>query len=148
MQSSALKAGRLLNATSRKKNCPIYQKFLLYTNFSKMLRLIVNNKKPLRCGEAKFFGIENTCKNTDLHKLIEKAKESYESNGNAISEREILDYQLSRYACCLIAINGSPQKKAVALAQTYFAVKTRQQELTEEESRRLTENQRRLITRR
>ena len=53
----------------------------------------------------------NTVKNTDLHKLIEKTKESCESSGNAISEREILDDQLSRYACHLIAMNGSPQKK-------------------------------------
>lgn len=99
-----------------------------------------------------------------FHKLIEKAKEACEGSGNAISdhfiqsdkmvslgsgsEREVVDYQLSRYACYLIAMNGSPRKKAIALAQTYFAVKTRQQELTEEEYQRLTEDQKRLITRR
>lgn len=96
--------------------------------------------------------------------IIEKAKEACKGSGNAVSdhfiqvdkmvalgsgsEREILDYQLSRYACYLIAMNGSPRKKAIALAQTYFAVKTRQQELTEEEYQRLTEDQKRLITRR
>ena len=96
--------------------------------------------------------------------IIEKAKEACKGSGNAVLEhfpevrktiampksasKEILDYKLSRYACYLIAMNGSPSKKAIALAQTYFAVKTRQQELTEEEYQRLTEDQKRLITRR
>ena len=95
--------------------------------------------------------------------IIEKAKEACEGSGNAVadhflqtgkmvslgsgSEREVIDYQLSRYACYLIAMNGSPRKKAIALAQTYFAVRTRQQELTEEEYQRLTEDQKRLIAR-
>lgn len=47
------------------------------------------------------------------------------------AERELDDYQLSRYACYLIVQNGDPRKKVIALGQTYFAVKTRQQELIE-----------------
>lgn len=47
------------------------------------------------------------------------------------AERELDDVQLSRYACYLIVQNGNPHKKVIALGQSYFAVKTRQQELIE-----------------
>lgn len=46
--------------------------------------------------------------------------------------REIDDMRLSRYACYLVTQNGDARKKAVAFGQTYFAIQTRRQELSDQ----------------
>lgn len=93
---------------------------------------------------------------------IERAKTACEKSGHRMQDhfadvgkmvrlgsgakREIEDIALSRYACYLIVMNGDSRKEVIALGQTYFAVKTRQQELIEDYDR-LTEEQKRLAIR-
>ena len=63
------------------------------------------------------------------------------------AKRKVEDYKLSRYACYLIVMNGNPKKEIIALGQTYFAIQTRKQELTEQEYNNLTEDEKRLYRR-
>ena len=97
----------------------------------------------------------------NFEKVIDKAKEACENSGNVeishftdvskmvesgVADIPVRDIQLSRYACYLIAQNGDPRKETIALAQTYFAVQTRRQEL-QDQFNQLTEDQRRLAIR-
>lgn len=62
------------------------------------------------------------------------------------AERKMDSYKLSRYACYLIVMNGDPRKEVIALGQTYFAVKTRQKEISDTMSQ-LSEDEKRLAIR-
>jgi len=109
------------------------QKVLEYKdwrNFNKVIdRAIIsaNNSFP----NQNFWGVEVTTPINSGRGKIEMAK----------------DYKLSRYACYLIAQNGDPRKEVIALAQTYFAIQTRKQELSEKEYHELTEDEKRFYQR-
>ena len=70
----------------------------------------------------------------DTGKLIKMAKDAV---------RKIDDYNLDRYACYLIAQNGDSSKKEIAFAQTYFAIQTRNQEI----SQNLSNDEKRVLAR-
>ena len=97
-------------------------------------------------------------------KVLNKAKEACENSGfkvneqlvetNRLSKRNnnatanIQDYKLSRYICYLIVQNADPSKEVVALGQTYFAIQTRKQEITEQEYDSLSDDDKRFYQRR
>lgn len=95
--------------------------------------------------------------------VIKKAQKSCRNSGNTVldhfvgadkmvqigsgAQRLQKDYKLTRYACYLIAQNGDSRKKVIARAQTYFAVQTRKQEISEKEYSSLTEEEKRFYQR-
>lgn len=94
-----------------------------------------------------------------INKAIEACKNSNINTSNHFAgvgktikmpkgaEKVVEDFKLTRYACYLIAQNGDSRKKTIALAQTYFAVQTRKQEITRQEYEQLSEDEKRLYTR-
>ena len=109
------------------------QKVLEYTEWRKFVGVI---KKAINSCKTSNYVASDHFVGTD--KMINLGKGG---------QREVPDYKLSRYACYLIAQNGDSRKKVIALAQTYFAIQTRKQELLEEEYNSLTEDEKRFYQR-
>ena len=97
--------------------------------------------------------------------VIDKAQEACDNSGHPSTnhfdevikmvgvgsgaKREIQDFKLSRYACYLIVQNADPSKPVIANGQTYFAIQTRRQELSDDQNfARLSEDEKRLMLRR
>ena len=106
---------------------------LQYSNWQNFEKII--NKAKMSCQNSDISVFEHF---TDVSKTIKMPKGA---------EKTILDYKLTRYACYLIAQNGDSRKKVIALAQTYFAVQTRKQEISEKEYSMLTEDEKRFYQR-
>lgn len=88
-----------------------------------------------------------SCKNSNI-----KVDDHFANVGKMVdigsnTKRITKDYRLTRYACYLIAQNGDSRKEVIALAQTYFAIQTRKQELSEKEYNELTEDGKRIYRR-
>ena len=90
---------------------------------------------------------KTSCKNSDISVFEHFTDVSKTIKMPKGAEKTILDYKLTRYACYLIAQNGDSRKKVIALAQTYFAVQTRKQEISEKEYSMLTEDEKRFYQR-
>ena len=109
------------------------QKVLEYKDWRNFLKVL--NKAKEACINSKINVAEQ---------LVEVNRLSKRNNTATIN---IQDYKLSRYMCYLIVENADSSKEVVALGQTYFAVKTRQQEISEKEYSELTEDEKRLYQR-
>ncbi|NGX49901.1 MAG: hypothetical protein K940chlam5_01508 [Candidatus Anoxychlamydiales bacterium] len=96
--------------------------------------------------------------------VIEKAKVACKNSGHDIEDhfedtlemvrigsgalRKLPNIKLSRYACYLIVQNGDPSKRVIANGQTYFAIQTRRQELSDNVTfQQLKEEEKRLFLR-
>ena len=109
------------------------QTALDYKKWQKFINVIENAKTA--CEQSKFITDDHF---TQVGKMVDIGSKT---------SRSIVDYKLSRYACYLIVQNSDPRKEVVALGQTYFAVQTRRQELTEKEYSMLTEEEKRFYQR-
>ena len=106
---------------------------LQYTKWQNFEKII--DKAKTTCKNSNFDILDHF---TDTSKMVLIGSGAY---------RKQIDYKLTRYACYLIAQNGDSRKKVIALAQTYFAVQTRKQEINEKDYNMLTEDEKRFYQR-
>lgn len=102
-------------------------KLLEYSEYRHFLPVIEKVKESL------------TSLNEDIENHIEDMLDMVEIGSGAARELESL--KLSRFACYIAVQNADPTKPNVALGQAYFAIKTRQKELIEEEQQRLIQSE-------
>mgnify|MGYP004616019697 FL=1 len=114
--------------------------------FARELQLVLDYKEW-----RKFEGVVQramkACKNSDINDLDHFVGADKMVQIGSGAERMQKDYKLTRYACYLVAQNGDPRKEVIALAQTYFAIQTRKQEISEKEYSLLTEDEKRFYQR-
>lgn len=100
-----------------------------WENFAKVI-----DRAKLACNNSGF----------EIRDHFPEVRKMVEIGSNTV--RELLDYELSRYACYLIVQNGDPRKEVIALGQTYFAIQTRRQEVADYFNQ-LDEDNKRLVIR-
>jgi len=105
------------------------QKILGYASWEKFQNAINRAKKSFETSKiTKYYNINDHFR--QAVKLIRAGKGA---------ERPVVDFELSKYACYLIAQNGDPDKLEIAQAQAYFNIQTFRQEqfqsMSDEEKR-------------
>ena len=105
-------------------------KYAKWENFKKVI-----DRAILSCKNSGFEIIDHF---PEVRKTVEMPSKA--------KPKTIVDYELSRYACYLIVQNGDPRKDVIAVGQTYFAIQTRRQELSEYFAQ-LDEDNKRLVVR-
>ncbi len=105
------------------------QQVLAYSSWEKFKDVI---QRAIKSCES-----SGTDPDNNFHQTVKVVKKS---NG---VETSMEDYYLTRYACYLIAMNGDTIKPEIAIAQAYFAIQTRKQEMQDT----LTNEQKRLMLR-
>lgn len=106
---------------------------LQYSNWQNFERIV--DKAKVSCENSDITVLDHF---TNVNKMVPIGSGAY---------RKQVDYKLTRYACYLIAQNGDSRKKVIALAQTYFAIQTRRQEISEKDYSLLTEDEKRFYQR-
>lgn len=102
-------------------------KLLEYSEYRHFLPVIEKVKEAL------------TSLNEDIQNHIEDMLDMVEIGSGAT--RELDSLKLSRFACYIAVQNADPSKTNVALGQAYFAIKTRQKELLEEDEKLLIQSE-------
>ena len=105
------------------------QKILGYASWEKFQNTIKRAQKSFSTSEiTKYYNIENHFRQVEKMVTVGSGE-----------RRELIDFELSKYACYLIAQNGDPDKPEIAQAQAYFNIQTFRQEqfqsMSDEEKR-------------
>src|SRR5574344_1973651 len=115
--------------------------YVQWRNFYKVI-----NTAMIACKISGHEVSDHFAKVSKIVAMQSKGKKENLGFADASKNKKIIDYKLTRYACYLIVMNGDPRKEIIATGQTYFAVKTRQQEF-QELYNQLGENEKRLFIR-
>ena len=112
-------------------------RLLGYTDFRNFINII--DKAKVACATS---GQPLLHHFVDVTEMIELGKGAM---------RQVDNIKLTRYACYLTAQNGDARKRPIAFAQTYFAIQTRRQEITDDDVSQAipqSEEEKRLLLRR
>lgn len=104
--------------------------YSLWQNFYRIIKIAMEN-----CDKSSYNALDHFI---DVDKMVIIGSKT---------TRKIRDYILTRYACYLIVLNCDPRKKVIALAKTYFAIQTRNQEILVNNYNMLTEDEKRIYQR-